>query len=676
MRTKNKKKEPPFSDANFLPITRAEMDRRGWDECDFIIVTGDAYVDHPSFGIAIIGRLLEDEGFRVGIIAQPKWQNADDFTHLGRPKYAFMVSGGNLDSMVNNYTVNQKYRNDDSFSPGGKGGNRPDRATLVYCSRIREAFRNIPIILGGIEASLRRCTHYDFWSNKLRRSILIDSKATMLMFGMGETQIIALAKAIRNGDSVEDIHTIPGTSFIASQLPPGIPNKDFVILPSFEEMSNKPRIFAESFMVQYRNTDPINGKMLVEPYGNRFLIQNKAAPALDSALLDRVATLPYARTYHHSYEPQGGVPAIEEVRFSLASSRGCFGGCNFCSLAFHQGRRVQARSHDSLIEEAKKLCSLSGFKGYIHDVGGPTANFRIPSCKAQLKRGVCPQKQCLFPVPCKNLEVDHRDYADLLRKLRNIPTVKKVFIRSGIRFDYLLLDSNKLFFKDMVEHHISGRLKIAPEHIDDTVLNAMGKPSCAVYEKFVKSYNQINTKLGKKQLIVPYFISGHPGADLAAGIRLAQYQQEHNIHSDQVQDFYPTPGTLSTVMYYTGIDPRTMTPIYVAKTVEEKQMQRALLHYRNPLNFSTVRAALRKAHREDLIGFDKHSLVPPEKGKATEKTSYQIWTAQKNSKTRIAEKTPYQERTTQKKNKSKTAEKTRNQSTQKKTHTGKKKKRS
>ncbi len=593
----------------FLPMNREEMHAKGWDQCDFILVTGDAYVDHPSFGTALIGRLLESRGFRVGIIAQPDWKTNDDFTVLGQPRLAFLVSGGAMDSMVNNYTVRRRPRHDDVFSPGGKGGKRPDRATLVYVTKVRESNKEVPIIIGGLEGSLRRLAHYDYWSDKLRGSILLDAKADLLVYGMGENQTIEIADRLAAGEPISSLTDIKGTVFVSRELPAGEPNRDFLVLPDPELVRKDPKLFAKSFMIQQSNTDPIVGKMLCEPYGNRWVIQNSPAAALSPDLIDRVPLLPYTRTWHPRYDKDGGVPSIAEVKFSITQSRGCFGGCSFCAITFHQGRRIQGRSHESILEEAKILTKLPDFKGYIHDVGGPTANFRIPSCEKQITKGICPQKQCLFPKPCPNLDVDHSDYLGLLVKLRNLPGVKKVFIRSGIRFDYLLQDKNEKFFRELCEHHISGRLKIAPEHIDDAVLAAMGKPGSSVYESFIKKYAQINKQLGKPQKVVPYFISSHPGSTLASAIALAEYMRDHDIEADQVQDYYPTPGTLSTVMYYSGLDPRTMQPIFVCRDEREKNMQRALLQYRDPQNRKLVQEALVKAGRTDLIGFGPKCLV-------------------------------------------------------------------
>lgn len=591
---------------SFLPMTREEMNAQNISQLDFIIVTGDAYVDHPSYGIALIGRLLQSKGYSVGVIAQPNWQKSDDFTLLGTPRLAFLVSAGNMDSLVNNYTSAGKPRREDLFSPGGVGGKRPDRATLVYCTKIKESFKGIPIIIGGIEASLRRLGHYDYWSNKVRHSLLLDSKADLLVYGMGERQIVEIADELQKGTSIKDLTNIRGTVFITSKQPEIV---NSLTLPTFDQIKKDKKAYAESFMMQHENTDAITGRTLIEPDGSRFVVQNPPALPVEESELDAVYELPYTRKPHWIYDELGGVPAMKEVQYSLASSRGCFGGCNFCALTFHQGRRIQARSHESLLKESKELIADPDFKGYIHDVGGPTANFRKPSCEKQITKGVCAKKQCLFPKPCNKIDADHSDYTDLLKKLRNQKGVKKVFIRSGIRYDYLLEDSNDAFLEELVQHHVSGRLKIAPEHIDDTVLHAMGKPGSDVFERFVEKYHKVNKKFGKRQQIVPYFISSHPGSDIHAAIKLAEYMRDHGIKVDQVQDFLPTPGTMSTCMFYTGLDPRTMKPIYVAYKGREKNMQRALLHYYKPENRKLVIEALQLAGREDLIGQGKGCLV-------------------------------------------------------------------
>ncbi len=616
---------------DFLPICKEDMAKRGWEELDFVLITGDAYVDHPSFGAAIIARLLESKGFKIGIIAQPNWKNTDDFKKLGKPKLAFLVTGGNIDSMVNHYSVAKKRREKDLYSPGGKSGLRPDRATIVYCQKIREVFKNIPIMIGGIEASLRRLSHYDYWDNKIRRSILLDSQADILMFGMGEHQIVELAESLASGIPIEQITYVKGTVYKTKTLENIY--EDYIMLPSYKEICSDKKIYAESFLKQYENTDAVVSKMLIEPYNDCYVVQNKPSMPLTTSEFDNSYSLPYMRTYHPIYEKDGGVPAIEEVKFSLISNRGCFGGCNFCALTFHQGRVVQGRSHQSIIREAEKLVWEPDFKGYIHDVGGPTANFRGPACDKQFDKGACPHKQCLFPEPCKKLKIDHTDYLKLLQKLRKIPKVKKVFIRSGIRYDYLIHDkNNKQFFEELCEHHISGQLKVAPEHISDKVLSKMGKPSKNVYEKFVKKYYDTNKQIGKEQYLVPYLMSSHPGSDLSAAIELAEYLRDLGYMPEQVQDFYPTPMTLSTCMYYTELDPRDMTPVYVPKNPHEKAMQRALMQYRLPKNYDLVLEALKKANRMDLVGFDKHCLIRPRKS-ASEKEFYSKNKKNSNNKT-------------------------------------------
>jgi len=591
----------------FLPVNKSDMEARGWDSVDFLFISGDAYVDHPSFGHAIITRLLESEGFRVGIIAQPNWKTCKDFMKLGRPNLAVLISSGVIDSMVNHYTSSKKPRSDDSYSPGGKAGFRPDRAVIVYANRIREAFGSIPVIIGGIEASLRRFAHYDYWDDKVRRSILLDSRADILIFGMGEKAIIEVANALREGKKIDEIRDVRGTAYVSTTAEEGL------LMPSYEEVAEDKRAYAEAFMIQYNEQDPINGRRLIQPHGNRYVVQNPPALPMTEKELDRIYSLPYERTYHPMYEVAGGVPAIKEVQFSITSHRGCFGGCSFCALNFHQGRIIQKRSKASIINEAKKLVWEPGFKGYIHDVGGPTANFRNAACERQKAYGACKHRQCLFPKPCKNLKVDHSEYLELLRELRKIPGVRKVFVRSGIRYDYLMLDENDEFFNELCEHHISGQLKVAPEHISDRVLEKMGKPGRRVYESFVEKYYSINKRLGKEQYLVPYLISGHPGSDLNAAIELALYLKKIGYTPEQVQDFYPTPGTLSTCMFYTSLDPRTMKPVYVPKSPREKAMQRALLQFRRKENQPIVREALRKAGREDLIGYSRDCLVPPER---------------------------------------------------------------
>ena len=596
----------------FLPVSKEELTERGICQLDFVYVTGDAYVDHPSFGTAIISRVLESHGYTVGIIAQPDWKDEKSVTVLGRPRLAFLVSAGNMDSMVNHYFVSKKHRPGDAYTPGGEAGKRPDRAVAVYGNLIRRSYRDVPVIIGGVEASLRRLAHYDYWSDSFKRSVLLDSQADLISYGMGERSIVEIADALNSGIAVKDITFIAGTVYKTKDISNVY---EGILLPSYEEMKERPEAYAESFCQQYRNTDPVNGKYLIEPYPNGvYVVQNPPSMPLTTEEMDAVYDLPYQRTYHPSYEEKGGVPAIAEIQFSLISNRGCFGGCNFCALTFHQGRTVQVRSHASIIKEAEKMTKEPGFKGYIHDVGGPTANFRHPSCEKQLSMGVCRDRQCLFPKPCKNLTVDHGDYLELLRKLRSIPGVKKVFIRSGIRFDYLMADADDSFFRELVEHHVSGQLKVAPEHISDGVLSKMGKPSNDVYEKFVRKYHKINEQIGKKQFLVPYLMSSHPGSTLGEAVKLAEYLRDLGYMPEQVQDFYPTPSTVSTVMYYTGIDPVSGKKVYVCRNPHEKAMQRALIQYRNPKNYDLVREALVKAGREDLVGFDQKCLIRPRRG--------------------------------------------------------------
>ena len=604
----------------FLPVTMKEMQNRGISQPDFVYVCGDAYVDHPSFGMAIITRLLEHYGYSVGIIAQPDWKKKESVCVFGEPRLGFLVSAGNMDSMVNHYTVSKKHRREDSYSPGGKMGLRPDRAVIVYGNLIRQTYKHTPIIIGGIEASLRRLAHYDYWSDSLKRSVLLDSGADLISYGMGEHSIIEIADALNAGIDVHDITFIDGTVFKTK-------NRDLIYdaveLPDYDEIKENKRSFAQSFYKQYCNTDPFSGKRLFEPYGGTtFVVQNPPAKPLTQTEMDEVYALPYMRNYHPSYEKDGGVPAIREIKFSLISNRGCFGGCSFCALTFHQGRIIQTRSHESIIDEAKQIIQEPDFKGYIHDVGGPTANFRAPACKKQMTKGACPTKQCLFPKPCKNLEVDHKDYIALLKKLRVLPGVKKVFIRSGIRFDYLMYDKDRTFLRELCEHHVSGQLKVAPEHISNTVLQKLGKPSVEVYNSFVKAYKDMNKKIGKEQYLVPYLMSSHPGSTLKEAVELAEYLRDLGYMPEQVQDFYPTPSTISTCMYYTGLDPRTMEPVYVATNPHEKAMQRALIQYRNPKNYDLVHEALIKAGRQDLIGFDSKCLIRPRRPKKDADTSY------------------------------------------------------
>ena len=601
----------------FLPITRKEMEDRGISQPDFVYVIGDAYVDHPSFGHAIISRILENHGYSVCIISQPDWKNPKSIDVFGRPRLGFLVSGGNMDSMVNHYSVTHHRRKTDSFTPGGIMGKRPDYATVVYCNLIRQTYKDVPILIGGIEASLRRLGHYDYWSNTMKRSILLDSQADLLMYGMGEKSIVEIAEALNAGMDVQDITYIDGTVFKTKELDESLPT---ILLPSFEEIQKNKRTYAESFKLQYGNCDPFTAKRLAERYGKEYVVQNPPQKPLTTEEMDAVYALPYNRAYHPSYEKLGGVPAIEEVKFSLVSNRGCFGACSFCALTFHQGRIVQVRSHENILEEAEKMVKDPDFKGYIHDVGGPTANFRHPACEKQMTKGACGGRQCLYPTPCKNVNADHSDYVALLRKLRNIPGVKKVFVRSGIRFDYLLADKKDTFIRELVQYHISGQLKVAPEHVSDAVLCRMGKPRNAVYNQFVSKYFALNKQYNMNQFLVPYLMSSHPGSTMKEAVELAEYIRDMGYNPEQVQDFYPTPSTLSTVMYYTGLDPRTMEKVYVPTDPHEKAMQRALIQYRNPKNYYLVREALIAAHREDLIGSGPKCLIraiPPKAGSYT-----------------------------------------------------------
>ena len=595
----------------FLPVTKEEMLEKGLSQMDFVYVCGDAYVDHSSFGMSIITRVLESFGYSVGIICQPDWNNPESINVFGEPRLGFMVSAGNMDSMVNHYTVSKKRRHQDAYSPGGQIGKRPDYAVIVYCNLIRKTYKKTPIIIGGIEASLRRLGHYDYWSNKVRRSILLDSGADIISYGMGEKSVVEIADALNSGMDVSDITFVDGTVFKTR-------NSDYlydaVKLPDFEEIKNDKVKYAESFAIQYKNTDPFTGKRMYETYdGAMYVVVNKAAKPMTTMELDDVYALPYMRDYHPMYEKDGGIPAIKEIKFSLTSNRGCYGECNFCALTFHEGRIVQARSHESIIKEAKECINDKDFKGYIHDVGGPTAEFRKPACKKQLKYGACTNKKCLYPKPCENLEVDHSDYLSLLRKIRKIPGIKKVFVRSGFRFDYVVADKDKSFLKELCKYHVSGQLRVAPEHVSDNVLSKMGKPGVNIYDKFCKEFEKVNKELGLKQYIVPYLMSSHPGSTLKDAIALAEYLRSLGYMPEQVQDFYPTPGTVSTCMYYTGIDPLTMNKVYVAKDPHEKAMQRALIQYRDPSNYELVKEALIKEHREDLIGFGKECLIPPRK---------------------------------------------------------------
>lgn len=594
----------------FLPISKKDMDERGWSEVDFVYVSGDAYVDHPAFGAAIITRVLENAGFKVAFLAQPDWHGTADFMRFGRPRLGFLVSSGNIDSMVAHYTAAKKKRSSDYYSPGGKFGLRPDRAVIVYCNRIREAYGDIPVIIGGLEASLRRFAHYDYWDDKIRRSILLDAQADLLSFGMGERSILEIAKRLDNGENIADIRDVRGTCYSVDVRETPYYGTE---CPSFDNVCNSKKEYAVSCRIQQDEQDFFRGKAVRQRHGSRMLVQNQPAIPLSQQELDEVYALPYMRTYHPVYEAEGGVPGIEEVRFSIAHNRGCFGGCNFCSLAFHQGRYITVRSKESIVNEAKLLTELPDFKGYIHDIGGPTANFRRPSCDGQEKRGLCKGKKCLAPTICPNLKSNHKEYLDILRTVRALPKVKKVFIRSGIRYDYMLADKNDSFFRELVAHHVSGQLKVAPEHCSAAVLDKMGKPHIEAYLEFSKRYFKYTKKEGKEQYLVPYLMSSHPGSTLKEAVELALFLKKIGIRPEQVQDFYPTPGTVSTCMFYTGLDPYTMKEVYVAKDPHEKAMQRALLQYFNPKNADLVREALHKAGRNDLIGFGDKCLVIPKK---------------------------------------------------------------
>ena len=618
---------------NFLPVTAKEMKNRGWNQVDFVYITGDAYVDHSSFGCAIISRLLESRGYRIGIISQPDWRKKESIQVFGEPRLGFLVTAGNMDSMVNHYTVSKKHRQKDAYSPGGKMGLRPDMATVVYSNLIRQTYKNTPIILGGIEASLRRLAHYDYWQDQVRRSILLDSGADLISYGMGEHSMIEIAEALDSGLPIGEITYIPGTVYKSKTLDMVY---DPIILPSYEKIRDNKKAYADSFAVQYKNTDPFTAKPLAEDYGTRgYVIQNPPAKPLTQQEMDDVYDLPFAGTWHPMYDRLGGIPALEEIRFSLTSNRGCFGSCSFCALTFHQGRIVQTRSHESLLKEANEMVKDKDFKGYIHDVGGPTADFRQPSCEKQLTKGVCQNRQCLFPEPCKNLTADHSDYVALLRKLRKIPKVKKVFIRSGVRFDYVMADKSPVFLQELVKYHISGQLRVAPEHVSDQVLRYMGKPSHQVYEKFLKAYEKENAKTGQKQYAVPYFMSSHPGCTVKDAVKLAEYVRDLGFTPEQVQDFYPTPSTLSTCMYYTGIHPLTGEKVYVPKDTHEKAIQRALMQYKNPANRVLVLEGLKMAGRMDLVGFGPKCLIRPERGKTGEKTKNKEQTGRKYSRKTI-----------------------------------------
>ncbi|MBC9785757.1 YgiQ family radical SAM protein [Heliobacterium chlorum] len=608
--------------APFLPMSKDEMNQLGWDSCDFILVTGDAYVDHPSFGAAIIGRILENQGYRVGILSQPDWRDTRNFKALGRPRLGWLVTAGNLDSMVNHYTAAKKRRSEDAYSPGGRRGLRPDRASLVYAHRCREAYKEPPVILGGIEASLRRFAHYDYWEDKVRRSVLLDAKADVIIFGMGESAIIEIAKELvqrREGKSEGQSFDYPlgantqGVCYVTQDIS-AIPEQERILLPSYEKVAEDKVLFAKAFKVQEEEQNPFAGKILIQPHGDLYLVQNRPSKPVTTEELDAVYDLPFARRPHPAYDHLGGVPALEEVEFSLTAQRGCFGGCSFCALTFHQGRIIQGRSHESLLREAKKLVAAPNFKGYIHDVGGPTANFRQPACKKQLKAGACKERQCLHPKPCPNLDVDHQDLLELLRKMRRLEGVKKIFIRSGLRYDYLMADKpaqRREFLKELCQHHVSGQLKVAPEHASPQVLRCMGKPGIDVYESFKREYERANKEAGKEQYLVPYLVSSHPGSGIREAIELAETIRDWGYNPEQVQDFIPTPGSLSTCIYYTGIDPRTMKPVYVPRSAQEKTRQRALLQFRRPENYPLVYQALRAAGRMDLVGHGPKTLLRP-----------------------------------------------------------------
>ncbi|MBI6021870.1 YgiQ family radical SAM protein [Clostridium perfringens] len=596
-----------MSENKFLPICKDDMIERGWEQCDFVLVTADAYIDHHSFGTAIISRVLENAGYKVGIIAQPDWKSVDDFKKLGRPRLGFLVNGGNMDPMVNHYTVSKKLRKKDLYTPRGEMGKRPDRATIVYCNKIREAYKDVNIVIGGIEASLRRFAHYDYWDNKVRKSILVDSGADLLVYGMSEKQIVEVADFLNQGFDGKYIRHIPGTCYIADSLDEIY--EEHIVLPSFKEVSSDKRTYAECFKIQYDEQDPVRGRTLVQEHNGKYVVINKPEMPLSREELDRVYALPYQKTYHPIYEKDGGIAAIEEVKFSLVSSRGCSGNCSFCAITFHQGRIVTSRSEDSIVEEAEEITKYDDFKGYIHDIGGPTANFRKPACKKQLTLGACKHKRCMSPGICKNMEVDHREYLHLLRRVRKLPGIKKVFIRSGLRYDYIMADKDDTFFKELVEHHVSGQLKVAPEHVSPNVLKYMGKPAGKTYDEFRRKFFRITERLGKKQFIIPYLMSSHPGCKLEDAIMLAEYLRDINYQPEQVQDFYPTPGTLSTTMFYTGLDPLTMEEVYIPRSKEEKAMQRALLQFKNPKNYNIVYDALVKAGREDLIGNGPKCLI-------------------------------------------------------------------
>lgn len=607
-----------MTDNKYLPICKQDILDRGWTELDFILVTGDAYVDHHSFGTAIISRVLESKGYKVGIIAQPDWKDTEDFKKLGKPRLGFLVNAGNMDSMVNHYTVSKKIREKDLYSPGSKMGLRPDRATIVYCNKIREAYKGIPIVIGGLEASLRRFAHYDYWSDKVRKSMLIDSGADLLIFGMGEKQVVNVANKLNQGIDIKEITQELGTCYVTEDLENV---GDHIEIASYKEVCNDKKKYAEAFKIQYDEQDPIRGGIIVQKHTNKYLVQNKPEMPLTREELDVVYGLPYEKNYHPIYESLGGIPAIEEVKFSLVSSRGCFGSCAFCAITFHQGRIVQSRSENSILEEAADITNFKDFKGYIHDVGGPTANFRQPACDKQLKVGACKDKQCLHPSPCKNLKVDHMEYLKVLRKLRELPKVKRVFVRSGLRYDYIMADKDDTFFNELIEHHVSGQLKVAPEHVSHKVLKFMGKPAGKTYDRFREKFYKATEKIRKKQYLIPYLMSSHPGCNISSAVELAEYLRDTNYQPEQVQDFYPTPGTPSTTMFYTGLDPETLQEVHVPKTKYEKAMQRALLQYKDPMKYDLVYSALLEANREDLIGYGPKCLIKPRGKKSNDSYS-------------------------------------------------------
>ncbi len=613
----------------FLPVTARDVRARGWDTVDFVYVIGDAYVDHPSFGAAIISRMLEAEGYRVAILSQPDYRSAEDFRRFGRPRLGFLVTAGNVDSMVAHYTVAKRRRTSDYYSPGGKSGRRPDRATIVYCNRIREAYGDVPIIIGGLEASLRRFAHYDYWEDRMRRSILVDSRADLLSYGMGERSITRIAELLDRGIPVRKIRDVRGTAYLSSREERV--HYESAVIGNYDDLREGGRAYAEAFALQYRNQDALTGRALIEYYGDKMLVANPPAAPLEREELDRLYTLPFIRTYHPDYEAEGGVPAIEEVRFSIAHNRGCYGACHFCAITFHQGRAVRSRSEESVLREAAQITEMPDFKGYIHDVGGPTANFRAPACDKQLTHGTCAERRCLFPTPCRQLKIDHSEYAALLRRIEALPRVKRVFIRSGIRYDYLMADPHREeFFRQLVTHHVSGQLKVAPEHCAAATLWAMGKPQISVYEAFKEEYFRLCREAGREQYLVPYLMSSHPGCTLSDAVTMALWLKKEHYMPEQVQDFYPTPGTVSTVMYATGLDPLTGKKVYVAREYREKQLQRALLQYSRPQNAELVRQALREVGREDLIGFGPECLVRPARESSVQKDGGRVARSTKN----------------------------------------------